>query len=137
MGWWKSVKDWYVRLNKVKKRYTDREQFMTAASFTEHSCRLCTGSAPMVSLQRSEPIPQESVDSEPDSDQEPLDDLQVAERTSARDRPRLLFSVQAQQEEEEGRAGGGMDERPEGDYEGEPTAPSPSEAREACPVLRA
>ena len=38
----------------------------------------------MASLQRSEPIPQESVDSEPDSDQEPFDDLQVVERTSAK-----------------------------------------------------
>ena len=93
IGWWKSVKDWYVRLNKVKsgqaaKKYTDREQFIL------HNCKFyssqlpSTVSAPMVSLQRSEPtLPARVSDSEPDSDQEqaltPLDDLEVLESTSA------------------------------------------------------
>ena len=88
MGWWKSIKDWYVRLNKVKsgqaaKRYTDREQFILDNCKFYRTQLPSTVSAPMASLQRSEPIPQESVDSEPDSDHEPFDGLQVAERTSA------------------------------------------------------
>ena len=88
MGWWKSIKDWYVRLNKVKsgqaaKRYTDREQLILDNCKFYRTQLPSTVSAPMASLQRSEPIPQESVHSEPDSDHEPFDDLQVAERTSA------------------------------------------------------
>ena len=93
LGWWKSVKDWYVRLNKVKsgqaaKKYTDREQFILDNCKFYNTQLPSTVSAPMVSLQRSNPNLKVRVsESEPDSDQEqaptPLDDLEVLESTSA------------------------------------------------------
>lgn len=94
LGWWKSVKDWYVRLNKVKsgqaaKKYTDREQFILDNCKFYKTQLPSTSSAPMVNFQMSEPaLRAPGSESEPDSDQEqaaiiPLEDLEVVERTSA------------------------------------------------------
>jgi len=94
MGWWKSVKDWYVRLNKVKsgqavKKYTDREQFIIDNCKFYKTQLPSTKSAPMVNLQMTTSTqPARVSDSEPDSDQEQaptsLDaNLEVVERTSA------------------------------------------------------
>lgn len=55
MGWWKSVKDWYVRLTKVKsgqaaKKYTDRERYILDSLQFYKTQLPSTKSDPMVSL---------------------------------------------------------------------------------------
>ena len=93
MGWWKSVKDWYVRLTKVKsgqaaRNYTDRERYILD-SLQFYKIQLpSTKSDPMVSLPMTSIQTSQASDSELDSDQEraptPLEtDLEAVERTSA------------------------------------------------------
>ena len=94
MGWWKSVKDWYVCLNKVKsgqavKKYTDREKFIIDNCKFYKTQLPSTNSAPMVSLQMTTSTqPARVSDSDQGSDQEQapalLDaNLEVVEKTSA------------------------------------------------------
>lgn len=93
MGWWKSLKDWYVRLSKVKsgqaaKKYTDREQYIINSLQFYKTQLPSTKSEPMMSLPLTSTQASRVSDSEPDSDQEraptPLDeDLEAVERTSA------------------------------------------------------
>jgi hypothetical protein len=97
MGWWKSLKDWYVRLNKVKsgqaaKKHTDREKFILASCKFYQKQLPSHTSSPMITLHRR---PQETPvvsESEADSDHgqqgheqqgTPQEDLEVAESSSA------------------------------------------------------
>ena len=93
MGWWKSVKDWYVRLTKVKsgqapKKYTDRERYILDNLQFYKTQLPSTKSDPMVSFPMTSTQISQASDSELDSDQEcsptPQEtDLEAVEMTSA------------------------------------------------------
>lgn len=100
MGWWKSVKDWYVRLTRVKsgqaaKKYTDREKYIIKRLQFYKTQLPSTKFEPMLSLPRTSTQTSRVSDSDPDSDQEEAprsqeetpthleDDLEAVERTSA------------------------------------------------------
>ena len=95
MGWWKSIKDWYVRLTRNKsgqaaKKYTDREKFIVDSLQFYQTQLPSTKSEPMknLALTSSQATTSRVSDSEADSDQPASqleeDDLETVERESAK-----------------------------------------------------
>ena len=63
MGWWKSIKDWYVRLKKTKsgqgvKKHTDREKYILDKVSFYQSQLVEPPPEPMTQLPRHQPQPQ-------------------------------------------------------------------------------
>ena len=132
MGWWKSIKDWYVRLTKNKsgqaaKKYTDREKFIVDSLQFYQTQLPSTKFEPMknLALTSSQATTSRMSDSEADSDQ-PASQLEEGdlENVEIESAEAAKTSSQTSRMTSKKRSGSRrrVDEGAPGDHEGKPAA---------------